>query len=278
MPELRHYGLQDGEAGAERLRLLARAKWPTTQTLLAGVGLRQGMHCLDVGCGIGEVALALAEWVGPRGRVVGIDVNDGYLAVAREQAARRGLGAVFRRGDVFDLHEEAAYDLVYARFVLTHLSEPARALHRLLHAARPGGAVVVEDIDFPGHFCYPDCAAFRRYVELYEAVVRRHGGDPAIGPRLLGLMRGAGLGGLHLDVVLPTFFEGEGKRVAVVTLQNIRQAVEEAGLATPAEIDATITELDAFTRDPNTILSMPRIFQVWGRRPAASPVAPGSRP
>ena len=39
------------------------------------------------------------------------------------------------------------------------------------------------------------------------------------------------------------------------------------GLATAAELDATVAELQAFTDEPQTILSLPRIFQVWGRRP-----------
>src|SRR5258708_38315263 len=61
------YVLRGGEQGAERLRLLARVKWPTTKALLRQVGLRPGMRCLDVGCGIGAVTLKLARWVGPTG-------------------------------------------------------------------------------------------------------------------------------------------------------------------------------------------------------------------
>src|SRR5262245_21372357 len=64
------YVLRGGESGAERLRLLASVKWPSTKTLLDRVGLRQGMSCLDVGCGIGAVTMKLAELVGPTGRVV----------------------------------------------------------------------------------------------------------------------------------------------------------------------------------------------------------------
>jgi hypothetical protein len=45
------YVLRGGRAGAERLRLLNRVKWPTTEPLLGAAGLRAGMSCLDVGCG-----------------------------------------------------------------------------------------------------------------------------------------------------------------------------------------------------------------------------------
>jgi hypothetical protein len=49
-------------------------------------------------------------------------------------------------------------------------------------------------------------------------------------------------------------------------MEHIRQAVAAAGLASEGEVDAVIADLDRFARSPRTILSLPRIFQVWGRR------------
>jgi ubiquinone/menaquinone biosynthesis C-methylase UbiE len=260
------YVLRGGEEGAERLRLLARVKWPTTKTLLRRVGLRPGMHCLDVGCGIGAVTLKLARWVGPTGRAVGIDTDERCLELAGQEATRQGLPAVFRREGVNDLREEDAYALVYSRFLLTHLPEPGRALERLVRAARPGGLVAVEDIEFTAHFCHPACPAFGRYVSLYQQAVQRKGGDPDIGPRLVSLLMDAGLQHVGVEVVQPTYRRGPGKRVAQVTMEHIREAVEAAGLASEGEVDAVIADLDRFTRDPRTILSLPRIFQVWGSK------------
>src|SRR5947207_16019613 len=99
------YVLRGGEQGAERLELLARVKWPTTKALLRRVGLRPGMHCLDVGCGSGAVTLKLARWVGPAGRAVGVDLDERCLELARREATRKGLPAVFRRAGVHDLRE-----------------------------------------------------------------------------------------------------------------------------------------------------------------------------
>ena len=67
------YVLRGGRAGAERLRVLNRVKWPTTEPLLRMAGLRAGMSCLDVGCGSGDVTLRMAALVGAEGHVVGID-------------------------------------------------------------------------------------------------------------------------------------------------------------------------------------------------------------
>jgi ubiquinone/menaquinone biosynthesis C-methylase UbiE len=264
------YVLRGGEEGANRLRLLARVKWPTTKAFLRRVGLRPGMRCLDVGCGLGAVTLKLARRVGPAGQAVGVDPDERCLELARRAAARYGLPAVFRGEAAHDLREEAAYDLVYSRFLLTHLVEPGRAVGRMVAAVRPGGLVAVEDIEFAGHFCHPACPAFDRYVSLYQQVVRRKGGDPEIGPRLVGLLMDGGLRRVGVAVVQPAYLRGLGKRLAQVTMEHIRDAVVQAGLASPGEVDAIVAELAHFARNRRTLLSLPRIFQVWGRKPSVS--------
>jgi predicted O-methyltransferase YrrM len=261
------YVLRGGDRGAERLRLLAAAKWPTTKPLLDRAGLRQEMHCMDVGCGIGAVALRMAEAVRPGGRVVGLDVDERCVALARLEAERLSLSVEFRVGSAGDLQEFRAYDFVFGRFVLTHLREPDRALRRMVEAAWPGGVVVAEDIQFTGHFSYPACAAFDRYVGLYQEAVRRNGGDPNISPRLPAVFLDSELEEVDLEVVQPTYRQGPGKQIAAVTMEHIREAVVGAGLASEPEIDGIIGALDAFAGDPRNLMSWPRIFQVWGKRP-----------
>jgi SAM-dependent methyltransferase len=265
------YVLRGGEAAAARLRLLAAVKWPTTRALLRRAGLRAGMRCLDVGCGTGAVTLRMARQVGETGLAVGVDRDGACLVIARRTAAARRLRAVFRQAEAQILEEPSHYDLVFARFLLSHLHEPAAALSRLVGATRPGGVVVVEDIEFAGSFTWPACPAYERYVALYQEVVRKRGADPEIGPRLFGLCRDAGLDPVRVKVVQPTFSRGSGKRLAAVTLEHIRESLIGTGLATDAEIDRLLAELDAFTSDRYTLVSLPRIFQVWGRRPGPAP-------
>ena len=57
------------------------------------------------------------------------------------------------------------------------------------------------------------------------------------------------------------------KQMAAVTMEHIREAVVETGLATDEGIDDVIEEMNAFSDDSRTVLSLPRIFQVWGKRP-----------
>jgi 2-polyprenyl-3-methyl-5-hydroxy-6-metoxy-1,4-benzoquinol methylase len=75
----------------------------------------------------------------------------------------------FRNVNVQDWIEETQYDCIYCRFLLTHLADPTLVVRQMLQAVRPGGVAIVEDIDFGGHFCHPQCAGFDAYVRLYRA-------------------------------------------------------------------------------------------------------------
>src|SRR5262249_36127916 len=161
-----------------------------------------------VGCGTGAVTLQMGEWVGPHGQVVGMDLDERCLELARQEARRRELPVSFRVGSAGEIQEAAVYDLVFGRFVLTHLRQPDQALQGMVKAARPDGMVVVEDIQFTGHFCYPECNAFDRYVALYQEVVCQKGGDPNIGPRLPNMFMDVGLTDIELEVIQPTYRQG----------------------------------------------------------------------
>jgi SAM-dependent methyltransferase len=256
-----------GADGALRTQLIARAMWPSTHALLNRIGIHRGMQCLDVGCGTGDVTLQVARMVAPEGQTLGVDADAVIVQQARAAAARQQSSARFEAMNAEELCADAAYDFVHTRFLLSHLAQPEELLARLVRALRPGGTLVAVDVDFAGHVCHPACTAFERYLELYQAVVRRRGGNPAIGPHLPGLLRAAGAEDLRLEVVQPTFCDGEGKYAAAMTLEHIREAVVLAGFAAHAEIDALVVELEAFANDASTILSLPRVFQVWGRRP-----------
>jgi len=269
-PEPERYLLRGGRAGAERLHLLNRVKWPTTERLLKAAGLQAGMRVLDVGCGSGEVTLKMADLVGAGGEVAGIDSDLAILRLAGQEAERQGLSVTFRHLDAENLAEESAHDLVYSRYLLSHLPRPAWVVEAMVRALRPGGRLVLEDVYFPGHVCYPANAAFARYLELYQAAAKSNeGGDAAIGPRLLRLALDAGLGEVHVGLIVPIFRDGDGKRVAQVTMENIREAVVGFGLATDAEVDRIVAELGRFADDDQTLMSIAPTFQIWGRKAVA---------
>src|ERR1700759_924694 len=95
------YIIRGGVQGRERLRILSRVMRPTTMALLQRAGLRQGMTCLEAGCGGGDVAFDMACPVGPSGRVVGIDIDQKVLELAVAEAASQDLNNLeFRPMDI----------------------------------------------------------------------------------------------------------------------------------------------------------------------------------
>jgi len=262
------YIIRGGMEGRERLRILSRVMQPTTLSLLHRVGVRPGMACLDAGSGGGDVSFDLARLTSPGGRVVGIDSDQTMIEMARRETAERKLdNAEFWLADIARSELEPKFDLVYARFLLTHLRDPGATLARLRRALRPGGVLVVEDIDFRGHFCHPDHPAFRRYVDLYTETVRRRGGDANIGLRLPELLTEAGFEAIEMHVVQPAGANGEVKLITPVTLENIRDAVLAEVLASRDEINQLLAELYEFACTPGTVSSVARVVQVWGYRP-----------
>jgi ubiquinone/menaquinone biosynthesis C-methylase UbiE len=244
---------------------------PTTLALLQRVGIRSGMACLDVGCGSGDVTFDMARIVGATGRAVGTDIDQAKITLARQQAEDEGLGNVeFRVADSPKTEELAEFDLVHARFILSHLANPLQALIRMRQALRPGGTIVVGDVDFRGYFCYPDCPALWRHVALYTEAARRKGADANIGPRLPALLVEAGFENVQINVVQLAETTGEVKVVTALTMENIAETVVKEGLTSASEVDQLVRQLYAFAHDSTTLLSSPRIVEAWACVPPTS--------
>ena len=226
------------------------------------------MRCLDVGCGGGDVTLDLARTVAPGGRAVGMDIDEVKLEMARAEATSAGVGNVeFRAADVAGTAGGEAFDVVYARFLLTHLPDPASALRNMWENTRPGGVIAVEDIDFTGSFCSPRSDAYDAYVDLYTRTVQARGADPNIGPRLPSLLAGVGCERIAMNVVQPAGIRGEVKLMAAITMENIIDAVLAEKLATEDQVAGVVRQLYELAEDDCTAMSVPRVVQAWGYRP-----------
>jgi ubiquinone/menaquinone biosynthesis C-methylase UbiE len=181
------YVLRGGKWGYDRLLVLARDRRADTRALLDRAGISTGMRCVDLGCGGGEVTMEIARLVAPGGRVVGVDMDEVKLGLARQAAAERQLGNIeFTALDVTQWDEPGAYDAVYARFLLHHLRHPDSLLRRMWAALAEGGVLVVEDADFDGWCWDPPHEAFDFFLDAYRRVLSRRGGDHAAGRKLYG--------------------------------------------------------------------------------------------
>lgn len=263
--------IRGGQWGYERLQVLARSWLPTTSELLDRAAAGPGLTCLDLGCGGGDVTFELARRVGPAGRVTGIDMDQVKLDLARRAAAARGLGNVeFRAQNVHEWAEPGGYDLVYCRNFLQHLSRPVEVLRTMWEAVAVGGAIVVEDADFEGSFCDPPNEGFAFWVEAYQRVLERHGGDPLVGRKLHRYFPEAGIPAPELTVVQRADVTGEAKTLPYSTVEATAEAIIADRVASADQVSAALASLAAFAADPRSVCGSPRIFQAWSRRARAA--------
>ena len=157
--------MTDGEAVARDFRERQRADWgavaggweryrektsgPTsviTEKMLAMARLRPGDRVLDLACGVGDPAFAMAGRVGPEGRVLGLDLSPEMTKAARSWAEQHGVGNVEFRTVPSELElgvEAGSFDVATCRLGLMFMPDPVAALRAMRDALKEGGRVVV---------------------------------------------------------------------------------------------------------------------------------------
>lgn len=153
----------------------------------------EGATVLDLGSGSGRDCYVLSKLVGPRGRVIGVDMTDAQLAVARRHldwhAQRLGHANVeFRTGYIEDLAAagiaDASVDLVISNCVLNLSPDKARCFAEILRVLRPGGELYFSDVfadrRIPTHLASDpvllgECLGGALYVEDFRRLMVRTG-------------------------------------------------------------------------------------------------------
>ena len=180
---------QPGTLPEEQVRAMfdriARVYDPINSVMTAGLhqrwreraadmaALRPGGRALDVATGTGDLAVALAERVGPSGEVVGSDFSERMLELAREKAP----SLRFETANALDLpYEDDSFDAATVGFGARNFADLARGLSEMARVVRPGGRVVVLEITTPTR--PPLSWFFRLWFDRLVPLIGRVAGDP----------------------------------------------------------------------------------------------------
>jgi ubiquinone/menaquinone biosynthesis C-methylase UbiE len=126
--------------------------------------------------------------------VTGIDLEEGQLELARENAAKLGLTNVkFESGSGYELpYQDNLFDAVFSHAMLDHMHDPLAVLKEIHRVLKPGGLVGIRSIDLAATLIAPAGATLDRAYDIWLKSRQHCGGDPFIGRRFRALLREAG--------------------------------------------------------------------------------------
>ncbi len=252
----------------ERLQLQSRVWEPAGRRLLNEIGEGQGLRAVDIGCGAMGWLRLLSEWVGPDGQVVGTDVQDDMLQAAGQFLADEALGNVtLITDDLFASElEPASFDLVHARAQIGPLGRADDQMATYLRLVRPGGVVVLEDVDPASWHFLPPAPACEELVPLLAEAFGRAGGEPYAGTTHLHLFRNRGITPqIRAEVqALPPGHPYNRVLLQFVTALDglLRSFVD------PERLGDLRNQAEQEVQEPDRWGVTPTLIQSWGRLPA----------
>ena len=182
------YALGNTEAEHERLIRQAKLLAPLTERFFRQAGIGPCQRVLDLGSGVGDVALLVARLVGPSGNVLGVERDTRSMARARTRVDEAGLNnVIFTQCDVRELPLDEPFDAVVGRFILQFLPDPVGALRLISQLVRPGGIVAFHEP------CWTAILPLVEHLPLWSACatlirqsLERSGGNTEMGLALYG--------------------------------------------------------------------------------------------
>jgi SAM-dependent methyltransferase len=157
------------------------------------------------------------------------------------------------------------FDLVYCRFLLLHLTDPASCLREMWRVLKPGGILLAEDGDLASA-CSVRPTALDAFADLFSRLGPIRGVDYSLANRLAHLVAQAGFSIIGLKVHQPAERAGLSGLLLKWSVEEAGPAFVDAGLITDEELQRTILEMDSALRDPDVLALAPRMSLVSARK------------
>ncbi|MDR1581194.1 MAG: methyltransferase domain-containing protein [Synergistaceae bacterium] len=183
-----------------------------TIRLLTDSGIEKGMTVLDAGCGSGDLSVMASELVGDEGEVVGFDISENALAMARNRIEEKGLSVKFILADINELPEDiGTFDAIVGRRVLMYQRDAAQSIDSLLPHLTTNGKMIFQESDcMEASFCAQSMPLHTKVLAWMWDTVAKEGGNIHIGRQLYSLMKNAKLkiSQMRAEAILHTYESG----------------------------------------------------------------------
>jgi len=243
-----------------RLQLLSKIFDEWTIHYIEQRGIREGWSCLEVGGGGGSIAAWLCGRVGDTGRVLATDIDTRFLD------ALTFPNLEVRRHDLrTDPLPEQEFDLVHTRCVLVHLPERETILKRLVSAVRPGGWIVIEEVE---DFLVQTKSATNSQEEglkLRNAFVQfliSRGVDINYAGTLAHTLSANGLANVGADAFTSIWKSGsDGVELVKLNCRELRDALIGSAFISEAEFESAMKRAD----EDDFAIQAPLMWTAWGQ-------------
>lgn len=247
-----------GTEERRRLELLEQCLDPITTRSLDAIGVKPGWRCLELGGGGGSITRLLCDRAGPGGRVAAVDLDTRFL----DEIEADNLD-VYSQNVLTDGIPGDAYDLAHARFLLMHLPTREKFVAEMAATLRPGGWLLVEDLDAGALPAMSDGVYAEMFGKAIEAFNMANAAS-AFGRQIPALFDAAGLEDVEVTCELMTYRGGStAAQMYMASMQQIRPALLAVG--------ATEDQLEDFLHvmcDPAKWFTGFAVYSVRGRAPA----------
>jgi ubiquinone/menaquinone biosynthesis C-methylase UbiE len=269
------YALGSTDAEHERLIRQAARFAPLTERLFREAGIGPGQRVLDIGSGVGDVAMLAARLVGPSGRVVCIERDGRSVARGMNRMAETGLRNVsFRQCDVNQITSDELFDAAVGRMILEFVPDPVGLMRSLSHLVRPCGILAFHE---PSHApflaLFADLPLWSATASLIPEILRRSGANPEMGLALHRIFQDAGLPApkMHMEMLLGS--DPEFTRWTYDVLCSLRPQFQalKASLDMLGDFDTLAERLQAEVTKSRSVVPIVALVGAWSRKhPVAS--------
>ena len=271
MARYKKYTLPVGKEDQLRLEALNSICNPKTLEFINSAKLDViGKTVLDIGCGIGLMAIHWAKLVGESGHVLAVDISEEQLAIAKANAELAGVNNItFVNLEVYRLDElNKLVDIVYNRFLLEHLHDPLLALGKMIGLLKPNGFIFCENVtSYEAIYSDPETDITKKWREIILFQPKLFDTDFYIGKKLYSYYKHFNVQPESYQLQQPLMFPGENRKAFFSGLNNddIQAKYEEKGFFTKNEIQL-VAEGMAKQAMEEGIVSFPQYIQILGRK------------
>ena len=268
-----HPGYFLGNTDAEHKRLIRQAILlaPFTERFFREAGIAPGQRVLELGSGVGDVAMLVAGIVGPVGKVVAIERDPGAISRARVRAAESGLDNIeFVQADIAEYSTDSSFDAAVGRFILQFLPDPVAALRSVAKQVRPDGIVAFQEAS------WAPCVSLSAHLRLWSAAVSlvreagiRSGANMEMGPALHNAFQEAGLPAPRMRLEMELRHDPDFTRWVSDLLRSVLPQIQKLNLSHEAlgDFDTLQERLQDEVAVSNTVVPRFGLVAAWCRKP-----------